>query len=235
MTAFDQRRANLRLIVRDRFQGNQTATAREAGVHPNHFICLVSENVKAARNLGETLARKIEAGLGLESGWLDVPHESLHEPRKVATRIPAVEAVPSWLNNTLRAPDCDGLIVSPGWAEQIALKGVVFERLRLATVTSTALRDDGVPPESCVIIDSTGECQAVTTNGVYILSEKPVGKKKVDLAQRQYILRRVVHDPVAKIWSLTGQSLTNNLGNDEMAAWEFFARVVALAPMPTVL
>lgn len=234
MTAFVQRRTNLQLIVRDRFQGNQTAAAREAGVHPNHFNCLVSENVKAVRNLGETLARKIEQGLALEAGWLDMPHDTLHDPKRAATMIPSVD-VPSWLNKTLRTPDCEGVIVTPAWAEAATLQGLSFERLRLAIVTSPELKDDGVPVDSRVVIDTTGDCQSVTSDGVFILTPKPEGRKRVDLAQRSFYLRRITHDPIAKSWSVIGQGITNRLSDGQMAEWEFFARVVALAPLPTVL
>ncbi len=61
------RRKNLRTLVMQ--YGDQKGLAEAADVSPNQLNHLIGPN--PIRNLGEKLARKIEANLGLQEGYLD--------------------------------------------------------------------------------------------------------------------------------------------------------------------
>lgn len=233
LSSIQQRRANLQLIVRVRFQENQTAAARAAGVHPNHFNCLVSDNVKATRNLGEVLARKIEAGLGLEPGWLDTPHETVDEPAKRQTVIPA-KPMPVELATVLRTADCEGVILTQAWIDKLALHVATVDHLSLAAVTTNELAEHGLPVDSHVIVETTGHFLPIKKNGVYVMVRKPT-KGKEPKSPHDFSLRSFQHDPVTDVWIVHGKGTKMERTHAQMEDLWYVARIIAVAPLPTML
>lgn len=66
------RRDNLRLLSEK--YGGQRALAEAANLTPNQLNHIIGPN--PVRNLGEQLARRIEANLKLPQGYLDLPHQT---------------------------------------------------------------------------------------------------------------------------------------------------------------
>ena len=73
ITAFEVRRENVRKLINEKFDGNRSAFSRAAGVHPNQINLVMAEN-EHRRNLGEDLTRRMEASLGIPSGYFDTKH-----------------------------------------------------------------------------------------------------------------------------------------------------------------
>lgn len=69
MDTYSIRRENLRSLIRE--SHSQAEFAAACGTAPSVLSLIVSPNPK--RNLGDKLARKIEAAQGLPHGWLDTP------------------------------------------------------------------------------------------------------------------------------------------------------------------
>lgn len=65
---YANRRARLRQLVEERYEGNQSALARTAGYSSSTYL---SALLKALLPMGERTAWKIEAALGLPDGWMD--------------------------------------------------------------------------------------------------------------------------------------------------------------------
>jgi hypothetical protein len=66
------RRANLCLLLES--WPTQKAFAEASGLAAGH----VSQMVNGTREVGENVARRIESSRGLQSGWMDTPHDSTH-------------------------------------------------------------------------------------------------------------------------------------------------------------
>jgi len=64
---YENRRARLRQLVEERFEGNRSRLGRAAGLNSSHFVNIFSGRY----NLGERNARQIEAMLGLPDSWMD--------------------------------------------------------------------------------------------------------------------------------------------------------------------
>lgn len=63
----------MRYLIDSKFQGVKNRLATHIGV--THMqIARIFHAGGSARNVGDKLARKIEAGCGLEMGWLDQDH-----------------------------------------------------------------------------------------------------------------------------------------------------------------
>jgi SOS-response transcriptional repressor LexA len=71
MDISDIRRNNLRLIIERHFAGTAVELARALGKQPSEISRIFSVNPAHRRNLGSRLARRIEAALGKEAGWMD--------------------------------------------------------------------------------------------------------------------------------------------------------------------
>lgn len=65
------RRANLKALIDERFEGNRAAFCRATGKNPNLINLILSKNPDLQRGIGEKLCREIEELLSLPSGWLD--------------------------------------------------------------------------------------------------------------------------------------------------------------------
>jgi hypothetical protein len=71
--AFEVRRQNLLALIRDSYQNNRAEFCRATGKNPNLINLVLSHNDEYRRNIGEKLARDIEARCGIANGWLDSP------------------------------------------------------------------------------------------------------------------------------------------------------------------
>jgi SOS-response transcriptional repressor LexA len=70
----DTRRENLRALIDRRFGGSQTQLAQAVGLGQPSFVSrLLTENEGTRKNIGNRLARRVEAALGLSPNWLDTP------------------------------------------------------------------------------------------------------------------------------------------------------------------
>ena len=73
----DVRRANIRRLVLERFEGKRAGFARAVGAREAHINNVFSRLPEHRRNVGEKAARRYEEQLGLPCGWLDVPRDEL--------------------------------------------------------------------------------------------------------------------------------------------------------------
>ena len=69
------RRENLVEIIKSKFDNNQEKLAAFLGKAPNTISRCVNVNSSQPRNIGNGLAREIEAKLNLERNWMDTQHE----------------------------------------------------------------------------------------------------------------------------------------------------------------
>lgn len=69
------RRARLKLLMDERFEGKQAALASCIGVIPN----LVSRYIRGTKGIGEDMRDKIEDACGLPRGWLDRDADHAHD------------------------------------------------------------------------------------------------------------------------------------------------------------
>lgn len=75
METKDFRRNNLRSLMDSHVRGGKTKAhfAETVGLPASQLSQLTSDN--ATRNIGDTIARRVEINLGLSRGWLDTPHD----------------------------------------------------------------------------------------------------------------------------------------------------------------
>jgi SOS-response transcriptional repressor LexA len=76
MTIEDIRRANLRALIHE--AGSQVKAAVLLGVEPSYISQIAGQN--PTRNVGSTMARRIESSWGKPKGWLDESHIQANEP-----------------------------------------------------------------------------------------------------------------------------------------------------------
>lgn len=82
-TKTEIRRSNLRLLIRE--AGGNDQISKRLKMEKRELAQLTNLNNECS--IGSWLARDIEEKLGLESGWLDIPHEYLsHEARSIAQK-----------------------------------------------------------------------------------------------------------------------------------------------------
>lgn len=72
MNTKDIRRENLKRLIAERFGGSKSSFGRELGRTSAQISQWLSEGKSSSRNLGDQVAREIEAKLGLEENWLDI-------------------------------------------------------------------------------------------------------------------------------------------------------------------
>lgn len=71
MNIYKKRRANLRLLIDERANGNAAEFARMLDLTRSQVGQYLSEAYNEGRSIGEKVARRIEESLGLEPLWLD--------------------------------------------------------------------------------------------------------------------------------------------------------------------
>lgn len=91
MEIYEQRKANLQALIKDKYGGTIKGLSDAVGVSHNTIWRLVSDT-KHGRNIGEDLARRIEAATGVPSGYLDLSSQSQDDAvaREMSERILAL-------------------------------------------------------------------------------------------------------------------------------------------------
>jgi hypothetical protein len=160
---YEIRKANVALILSDRFFNHKANMAKAAGLHRNTISLLLTGNEDCGRNLGELLARKMERGLLLPSGWLDSPHDTLETSS--AYTIKAVD-IDARLRDVLRTCEIPCYCVPDGWTDALPHL-TARENLYIATLVTDDVSPD-MRPGSWVMVD--GEAKAWNGPGYYLLS-----------------------------------------------------------------
>lgn len=161
---FEIRRENLRRLVLNKFEGNRAAFSRAAGVHQNQINLLLTDNPDHQRNLGEGLARRMEAGLGLVPGLLDQP--SADTPSGPVSVLKST-GVPDHMGGILMRDDMHAnAALYDSYLEQFAGKMSSKDNLRFFRVGTRDMEPELVYGDY-VLVDVG--VQAVTTDGVYVL------------------------------------------------------------------
>ena len=164
MDIFATRRETLRQLVLSKFGGNRAAFSRAAGVHQNQINLILTENEQHRRNLGEALARKIEAQLALPTGRLDEVPEDINEG---GVRVEALK-LPDAVRNALRPSTfLRGAVVRSTWLSAFDSGISAVTNLGIAEVGTEDMAPD-LHAGDCVLID-TG-ITAVSVDGVYLLT-----------------------------------------------------------------
>jgi hypothetical protein len=162
IAAYETRRENLRRLIQEKFEGNRANLSRLTGINANQINLLLTDNDEHRRNMGESLARRIEREAGLPPNILDQPHDAT---AKQTFTVPALP-VPHELAHIFRAEDTVASVCYYlGSAHQLG-SVTALENLAIYRVTTKDLEPD-VAQEDQVIVD-TG-VRAVTVDGVYIL------------------------------------------------------------------
>jgi len=90
-----RRKNNLRLIIDNYFEGKVTRLAKAINKPTTQLSRIFSSNEKNKRAIGDKLAREIEHGAALPSGWLDKENNQVNtESESVGLKIPLI----SWAN-----------------------------------------------------------------------------------------------------------------------------------------
>lgn len=153
------RRKNLQLLARQ--YEYVTQFSKQAGVG-NSQIDQMLKNREPVRNLGEKLARRIEANMGLPPGWLDTPHEDIGtfvlpipgEPVRYpahsrAPDVPQSALVPSAPCLTSPMKDGNDPQRTPD-ADTVNLAGLDLLRKAAITTLVRLARNDALSDRECV-------------------------------------------------------------------------------------
>jgi hypothetical protein len=154
------RKANLLELALQKFQGNKSALARAAEVHHNHINLLLSNNDSHRRNMGEDLARRMEARLGLPPLWLDNDHTNEQTATAVIASLPIGEG----LDRVLQNSPIHSMTVTISW--MAANLTHATPQLFLSCIASDEASPHVVSGD-IVIIDAG--VKAFTVDGVYLL------------------------------------------------------------------
>ena len=134
MNIIEVRRQNLLGYIRDTYAGNRAEFCRATGKNPNLINLVLTNNPEYRRNIGEKLARDIEARTGLASGWLD-------SPRGIGAR--KVAKIPMLIDST-DVPDnapleSDYHVVFPVDEPTLALRSTGLKNLIIVTAQESGM------------------------------------------------------------------------------------------------
>ena len=87
-TVSEVRRANLSAVIRNCWGGMSAPLARAIGI-PQTQITRCLSDTTTARNVGDKLARDIEAASGLPNGWMDHQHAEFDAIYEAVAELPA--------------------------------------------------------------------------------------------------------------------------------------------------
>lgn len=73
------RRANLKILLQDRFEGSPSQIAMRLEASQSQ----ISQLFSGYRNIGDSIARRLEAACGLPSGWMDQDHATSAEEEEI--------------------------------------------------------------------------------------------------------------------------------------------------------
>lgn len=163
LNASDIRKENVRNYVLNKFDGNRAAFARAAGVNQNQINLILTQNAEHRRNLGEALARRMEASLGLEDGHFDIVHDLSSSAAYTIYSIP----VPHLLSHIFRQ---EAMVKSSSFYESYLAKlagGITAkENLGFLSIGTHDMAPE-IMMDEIVLID-TG-VKAITADGVYVI------------------------------------------------------------------
>jgi hypothetical protein len=163
-TVFSIRRDNLRQLVMSKpYDGNRSAFSRATEVHVNQINLFLTDNPNHRRNLGEALARKIEAKLGLSEGWFDVVHGGEGAPLKISS--PRGELPAALVGLFARDAAVASLEVHASFLSSFGGKITSPDNILVAAVATRDIPE--LTPGDTVFIDAG--VKAITADGVYIL------------------------------------------------------------------
>lgn len=85
------RRRNLEIILREQFDGNKSKLASLLNIESSYLSRFFAENPKNRRNIGGSLARRIEKAAGKRQNWMDVTHNLMEEVGKYESNVSVKE------------------------------------------------------------------------------------------------------------------------------------------------
>lgn len=148
------RRENLRALVAK--YPTQAEFAALCGTAPSVLSLILSPNPR--RNLGPKLARQIEQATGIESGWLDVPHQEAGKARALSNAEIISEGIDVWDDDTpldddeIELPFLKEVELSAGSGKTVVeVSGT--RKLRFGKYT---VRSMGVQPDQAVCVRVSG-------------------------------------------------------------------------------
>lgn len=160
---FRIRRDNLMSLVMTKYMGNRAALARAADVHPNHINLVLSTNEAHRRNIGEDLARRMEATLSLPNKWLDDLHGI--ENRGASVTVSSVP-IQSSLSHILRESKLTGISATNEWMGAISADSTAVQNLFIASISTSDMMPR-LAAGDLVLVD--GGVRAFTVEGTYII------------------------------------------------------------------
>src|SRR5690625_1155040 len=102
MNIYKTRRANLRLLIEERANGNAAEFARMLDLTRSQVGQYLSDTYNEGRSIGEKVARRIEQSLGLEALWLDFDIDNKPQGKNAAqparsahVKLPILEVSPA--------------------------------------------------------------------------------------------------------------------------------------------
>lgn len=164
--------------------------ARRAGTDPAYISQIVSK--KAVREIGDDLARKLEAGFYKPHGWMDHPHHLVCESNATDSEYQLVEAESDdWDKTEFAFLDKLDVRVRGGHGEA---GGIEVVQKRLPFLRST-LRAAGVPAEAAKLVELSGNSMEPwgfhgDVVGVNTLDRGPIKDGKI-YAFRDFDMMRV--------------------------------------------
>lgn len=205
---FDIRRENLLRVVAETFDGNKAAMARAAGVNPNQVNLVLSSNPQIRRNLGETLARRIEGHLGLRKNQLD---EAIGSMGPSARLVASVDLVPR-LGSVLRKT----VLLDSVHANDRALRMLDshigdLDHLWLAEIATAEMAPE-LSVGDCVLVQ-TGVSD-VAVDGIYVLAKG-----------EQVFLRRVHRQLSGGLLVSTGLTMGEQVHLTDLNDFQVLARI----------
>lgn len=162
---YANRKENLGRLVLERFEGNRAALARAAGVQQNQINLMLSDNEEHRRNMGETLARRMEVSLGLPPGYFDEERRPSVLGDLIRIKAPIL---PPELAGPLRIDDSLHEVVTYStW--MLSLQGRVTSPANLILCqAATSEAEPAVKHGDHVILDAG--VRHITGDGVYVFS-----------------------------------------------------------------
>ena len=139
----DTRQQRLAQIMAEQFGGSIARLSDRLDRDPSYFSRIFSDTGKAGKKrIGETLARDIEAKLGLPRLWLDGDAQDAAAPPKEETLPPEIAARFARLINGLRNEDIDRMLAAIELITQVeAVQSV--RKYKKNTKPARVLKTDG--------------------------------------------------------------------------------------------
>lgn len=193
------RRDNLRTLAA-RYP-SQAEFAAACGTAPSVISLIVSPNPK--RNLGDKLARKIEAAAGLPHGWMDQVHGQIAKRSVQPNASIESEGIEEWADDTpldddeIELPFLKEVELSAGGGKTvIEVSGT--RKLRFGKYT---VRNLGVQPDQAVCVSISGNSmEPVLQNGGTVAVDRSKNKVSDVVDGKMYALNHSGHVRVKQLY-----------------------------------